>query len=492
MLTGAIKRLFVLVRPTISGVLTTAGTITRKIITSRAVRTGVATFAGETSYVVTDFPDIFARTVSGLISFAGRTIRRVPLSGWLIRTLNLSRAVSSGLAMAGTVINGAGSFHVRTITGAIFTAGQYAGSKLSKATKVSALPFMGAAKRIFSVSRTYAGIISNSGVVTWTGSLSTKTYTGAITFSSRLLKQLFKTYTGGISFAGAVSRSSVRAFYTTTGALSSAGAVVRASVLARTKSGALSFSNTLSGVLSSAAEFYWKGVGGVVSITGTATGSLNTIADTLSGSLEIYGRITIIDAILKRISAASITPAGSFVRSLITNRTTRVGSLSLSGIAIVLYGITRNLQNNAVSFAGDLTVAVSNLRFYTATGIVSFAGSVSSAYRLLRTYTGGVSFSGAVTDKAYELLRIYTGQVSFAGAVSSLFRDRDTRFGYLNFIGSVTRYFTIEHIVQESSLAFAGGISKAVMTTRSISGSMGLIKGLGKSRETLYMGPPNL
>ena len=61
MLTGAIKRLFTLVRPTISGVLTAAGTITRKIITSRAVKAGIATFAGQTSYVITDFPDILSR-----------------------------------------------------------------------------------------------------------------------------------------------------------------------------------------------------------------------------------------------------------------------------------------------------------------------------------------------------------------------------------------------------------------------------------------------
>ena len=460
------------------------GAIQRLINSIRSTIQSGVSFAGDLSH---DLVYQYSRTLAGLISFAGKLSRKVPLSGEVIRKLDIKRTVSSGISFAGTALTGAGQYFTKTISGALSAAGSILYNEIYQNAKSSIATFSGAVSRLQEFLRTKSGSLNFSGATIRLNAILTKSYDGVIDFNGAVYRGIYKTLTSALSFSGSATISLVQRIYTASGAKN----ISRFVDAVRSKSGSLSLSGFLSSVVDINEQlFYYVGKAGTLTLSGAIQGIKNLIGETNSGTLEIYGRITIIDAIIDRLTDASISPIGVILHHLSTSRAKISSAISLSGVLLRINDLSKSAIGNAVSVTGAISYLVSGNRFYTAVSGISFSGAISNIFEFLRTKAGALNLAGTVSN-IYNLSRTKAGGLSLSGLVSSLFFDADWRNGALSFSGIANRYSLVEVPTQSSAMTFGGGVSGEKTINRIQTGVIDFSKTFLKTRETLYLGPPN-
>jgi hypothetical protein len=184
-----------------------------------------------------------------------------------------------------------------------------------------------------------------------------------------------------------------------------------------------------------------------------------------------------------------LVAVGVLDRLWVTARDKNIGSVSMSGITSWIHRIG-NTYDAALSFAGDVTAGLSGEWHSYPIGNLSPAGVYTRLINLWRTYISELDLSGAI-DRLINVFKSKDGDLSFTGESAGSFIPSDWKLGYLTFAGIASRVLHNLRTTQESNLAFAGGISKAVVVTRSASGVLDLSGYSRKAREKIYLGPPN-
>ena len=481
---GALTRSLLLAIRNYSGALSSSGTISRSIEAIRNYSSSLS-FSGAISTGVSQ--RFLTRSISGAMSFFGNLYR-----GWLIGKIShlssFLRTYTGGVSFSGALSYLEATVNAKTITSALSFVGTIASDLLKSGVYGGTISASGIVSNAYELLRTYAGELNFAGAYSHLATLFGRTYSGAVSFAGSAYKNLPRTYTSALTFAGAVSRAPILSLRTYAGALSFAGSALRASILSRLKSGALSFSGVVSGVLDDV--YYWVGKTGDLNFSGAISVGTGRIIDTLSASLEIYGRITTIDIVLDRITAATITPAGTALRNLVTARSTISSGISFSGAMSRIF--TRDkTKSGTLTLAGAISGVTSGLWHYTASGALSFAATVSNAYDLLRTYTGTLNFAGNYIRSLVQAARHDTGALSFAGSAIGLFFDADWKSGVLSFTSALSRrVFPLERAC-DSGLSFGGTISRYSVVNRASAGALSFSAIFKKEKEKLYLGPPN-
>lgn len=486
-LVGEFFRLFDLGRLQ-SSALDIAGSFTRLLDVKRSASSALG-FSGHISND-TQVQQFFTGAISGIISFAGKVIRRLPYSGIVYRLLNLYRTKTSELTLLGSIAYFIGELSTGVYSGTVTTDGSIYRYIVKSLTKTGTLAYSGTIGRFLALFRTTDGALDLSGRVKRTNAKVSHFYDGALSFAGEVVRGLFVIKEGAVTFAGSVSRSAIESVSSVVGDLELIGSRLRTIIVTKSKSGLLTLSGMTTGVKTSVIDYYWAAAGGVLSITGSIDAALNLTSKTVSGALSPIGRITIIDAVLNRISDAGLVISGSLNRAVVTARTTLVGALTLSGVYSILKWFKKS-KTGVVSFAGEVvSYTTGGIWNYSANGVLSITGSLSKLYQAFRTYTGALTSSGLLT-KFKELLRTYAGNLNFAGSIVATFTSRDWRLGFLGITGTVTPYLVTNRPTYSSTLTIQGLVTRAVTVARSISGVSGFNADAYGYKDILYFGPPN-
>jgi hypothetical protein len=299
-------------------------------------------------------------------------------------------------------------------------------------------------------------------------------------------------YDGVLSFVGEVSRAPISIARSVVGAVTFAGDYLRSLVMERAKSGLLDMLGAVSGIktVAGSAE-YWIQKSGILELAGTLSASYFKETTLVSGVLGIIGRVSIIEAILKRLTDASISPAGALRRLLVTRRSALLGTLSLQGLAR-----RRNFLNRtklgALSLAGlvtnDTTGGIWN---YTVRGMLELGGILSKVLSMLRTNLGSISPSG-IASRLLALWRAPAGVLSLVGNVLGVLVPSDWNLGTLSFSGLTTPRLVSSRLTYSSILTVSGVVTRSLVLARTKTGVETFNGVIFKYKDILYYGPPNL
>jgi hypothetical protein len=512
--TGTLRRLLTASRIK-SSILSISGTAQRLSQNLFArTRAGVATLSGAYSYVVENTIGAFTYTAEAIISLSGTvsgirsgsqrfltaaangalhligSIYHGYLWGTLSRILNLSRTMSGSLTMAGEVLSDRGQFYVRTLSGSITSSGSYLASAVKSGTRFGIVAVVGAISKAKDLLRIKSGDLTSTGSIRRTALVS-HLYDGAVNLSGDVYRGLYLGYSGALTFAGTVAASAKVATYFASGVLSTAATVTRASILTRTKSGIMAISGLVSGIKTSGGNFYWVNVAGSITPSSILDGVRNLVTIIVRGTLIPIGRLTLIDATLDRISAAGLVASGSILRRLITARSKLTSALILSGLASKLKQFKRPTMAGVVSFAGTATSATSGLWNYTASGVLGLAGALRKLYEALRTYAGELLLSGIISH-AKEMGRTISSSLTFAGQSIGVFTSRDWNLGFLTLTGDAVPYLVTYRPTYQSTLTVSGIVYGVRDLARTLAGSITpSAPNPDRYKDILYFGPPN-
>jgi len=179
------------------------------------------------------------------------------------------------------------------------------------------------------------------------------------------------------------------------------------------------------------------------------------IARTLSGALGVIGRISSYDAVLKRLTDASVSLTGSVSRQI---------AKTYSG------ALTFTSWLSAVAVPGsppDFIRAID--------GALSFAGAL--AQRIAKTYTGALTFTS------------WLSAVAVPGSPPDFIREID---GALSFAGSIRIWLAGGAI--PGQVSFAGVVSAHINASRALSRDLTFQGAMGRPPyrdDILYYGVPN-
>ena len=482
---GGISHMLQMLR-TYTASITPAGSISRALQSIRAYTGGITPAGARTRLVNTT-----RRTLRGFIDFKGTRYIGNFLRGAVSRTFNLFRTIGGTLTTAGEVLAVHGATHTKTVSSALTLAGAHAWDLFAApGVRASILALQATISRAHSFFRTYAAVLTFTGISTRTNSILGRTYGGTVSFAGNIWKMVTNIQAGVLSFAGDVTASGIFKIRTYTGALSFAGTAIVSKIMGRLQSAALTFSGV---VTRSAAGKYWPTArAGILTINGALIAAFGIAKGPYSGTLEVFGRITRIDAILDRLSAATITPAGARLRGLITTRSIRAGALSFLGVSSRWISVPE-IKAGVLSFAGDTSKAAITAWHYTATGALSFTGAVTRLHVFLRTYAGGITPAGAYS-RAIEAARTRTGEITFSSMLDHLFFSADWRAGVLTPAGVFVRSLITMRTPIPATLTMTGSHTHdhPTLVYRTKAGRLSFTAEARKRiKEVLYLGPPN-
>lgn len=489
--TGLITRLFESSKST-SGSIYPSGTysyITTGIKQYAASYLASISFSGAYSYVRVGSQRLFNSATSGALSFIGNLYK-----GWLwgtvTRIVDRFKTISSTLSMVGNVISDRGQSYAVTLQGILSSSGTHAYWLIKNSVSTGLLLGGGILTNFKELGRTYTGVLTPTGLVKRSNAILTKLYAGSLAFSGNVFIGIYRTLSGSLSSTGHIILAVISKRSHLSNLLTFSGAFYRNIITRATRSGILILSGMVSGVKSAIGSSYWVGETGILSLTGLLTGLKEKADNVYGGVLGIIGRVTIIDIIMKRITAASITPSGILLRKLVTNRTKITSSLSLTGILTYLKRIP-NSFSGAISFVGTVTNdTTGGIWNYTANGVLAIAGAVSRIIGMLRLHTGAISPTGII-KRTLDVFESKTGILSFAGQVLGLATGGNWRLGNLAFAGKVSPYWVTLRPTQRSSLTVSGRLTRILVMARLRTGDITCTGIFSKYKDILYYGPPN-
>jgi hypothetical protein len=392
--------------------------------------------------------------------------------------------------MAGEVISDRGYGFAITLQGILSSSGTHAYWIIKNGVSTGLLLGSGILTSVKEFGRTQAGILAPAGLVKRSNAILTKLYDGSVSFSGNVFRGTYRTLSGSLASTGHIILAVISKRSHLSNLLTFSGSFYRNIITRATRSGILVLSGMVSGIKSAIGSSYWIGKTGVLAPTGLLTVLKGTATNVYGGVLGIIGRLTIIDIIMKRITAASITPSGIFLRKLVTNRTKITSSLTLTGILIYLKGIP-NSFSGAISFVGTVTNdTTGGIWNYTANGVLAIAGVVSKLIDMLRSYTGTINPTGIVR-RVLDVFESKTGILSFAGQVLGITIGRNWRLGNLAFAGNVVPYWITMRPTKRSTLTVSGRLTRILVMARLRTGDVTFRNDLSKYKDMLYYGPPN-
>jgi hypothetical protein len=472
------------------GAMAIAGAISRLIdITHR--KTGALSLSGALTWYSYEFTPL----LQGVLSFASRVWRETPLYGFVYRQVEAYRASGAGLSLEGSISYLLGEVSDYTFYKALTFSGSVSTYLVARTRlQTGRIVSMGGGvpRLLKEFGRTKAGILVSSGRSIRTNAKLSHLYAGALNLAGEVYRATRLTYSGSLELIGSVSRSAKDSVYTASSAMTLAGSALRSSVIARSKSAAMTFSGLLEGVKTSIVDYFYRGYEGSLTLTGGIERLIEFSGTrfTLEASLSIYGRLTYIDAVLDRITAASVSPAGLVSWIVSTTRYVVTGDLELSGAL----GILRWFQkagSGVVSFAGEVAGTTGGIWNYTTGGIIALSKAMSKALQSLRSYGGAVTSTGALSSMK-DMTRSLAGAISFAGESIGYFFSGDWQSGVLSFAGVSSRYAVITRPAYASTLTVTGSLTRAVQAARAFTGAITPTSGaVERWKDILYYGPPN-
>jgi hypothetical protein len=307
---------------------------------------------------------------------------------------------------------------------------------------------------------------------------------GAISFSGTVTRagtSLLSYISSSIFTPSGIARRTIRVTHDYASALSLVGQVI--SNRFQLYDGSLDLSGAVTRIVSKL-----RTVTGAISTAGTYLYSSPRATFVLSGSLAIYGRLTYIDIILRRFTAAVISPVGTLARRLKMIRA-KSGTVSFSGSFLRRVNKPK-LYAGGLSFAGAVTTGTITGWNYSVDAVLSFAGAVSRLIEKFRTYTGNLTLSG-VYSRVIQLWLSITGAITFAGSVIAAYVSADWKRGYLTFSGALSTSFGFNRLAYASELNISGTVTRTLNLNRCYSGQVDHSGQKDKYKDILYFGPPN-
>lgn len=323
-----------------------------------------------------------------------------------------------------------------------------------------------------------------------------RTKTGAVSFSSRIVKGFAKAAgTGVLSFAGRIANKGF-AKAARVGVLSFAGRVANKGFAKAARVGVVSFAGS---ALSLGQNLFARTMSGVASFSGAYSyvveSAQNLYTYTASGLQTLSGSILrTIDVI--RNYAGSATFAGSVLRlSQNLFARTKAGTISLSGILARIFESFKSI-NSSLTFAGTVISKSKYDLWVTVSGILSFAGGLvrrvplsgqiyrtidiargTAGYLVLsgiatyatglqnvKDYFGILTLSGSLLY-SISRLRASSGIQSLTGKVSKLLNWVRTRTGSIAPSGIVRRSNVILTKTYTGALDFSGVVYRGLYST---------------------------
>jgi hypothetical protein len=404
-----------------------------------------ASFSGLVSWVRSGAGRAFSRTVSGSIAFSNRLFFK-DIYGYVTWIVNHARSKAGDLTMNGIVTIAEGFGYISSKFGNLFLNATLTVHTNFARLKDGVQSFSGTAKRLAGLilARTKTGSLNLTGKFKRTIRV-THDYSGILGLIGSVLSQILATLHGEISSSGEPSY------------------LLKAK---RTLSSAVSF------------------IGGVFPTSPAPNFDV-------FGSLNIYGRIITIDAILKRITDAAISPVGTFIRRIRIRRT-KSGILYSIGNIIKQWN-KKETRDGITDFAGEISgVGPSEVGIYnrSVTALLDFVGDILRILGLIRGYAGTLISSGALT-RIIECFRETTASFGFSGDLVSIATGANWRFGYLTSSGDVSPYYFLGRTSYGSVLTMSGTIERYLVKAKGLSGSLNFSQTIERYKDILYFGPPN-